>query len=219
MRKLLTWIVAGLLLPAYAQWAAASPQNSAPAAQPATAQPSAGQPSSAQAQPGPAPRAPIQPSPPPEAVQANATMQTFTSQEGRFSVLLPGTPQQKSQQIALQGGASSTLHQFWVELQGGKVTYMVMYNDYPPQVTSQGAQAVLAKVRDGAAKGKTLTSDASIEVNGVPGRAFTLTDSNGWNYSIHQFLAGQRLYQLIVVSNKAHPAQLTDQFMNSFRIR
>ncbi len=146
-------------------------------------------------------------------------MRTFISQEGRFSVMFPGSPQKKSQPIVLQGGTSSTLWQFWVELQSGQITYMVMYNDYPPQVVSAGAQNVLAKVRDGAAKGRTLTSDVTIELNGVPGRAYTLTDSNGWNYSIHQFLAGERLYQLIVVSNKTHPANLTDQFMNSFRIR
>jgi len=212
--KCSSWIVVVLVLPAGAVWAAASPQSSAPAVQP-----SAARPSTAQAQAGSASPAQTQPGAPPEAAQTTAALQPFTSQEGRFRVMLPGTPQQKSQQIALQGGGSCTLHQFWVELENGNVTYMVMYSDYPPDFVAGGAQDVLAKTRDGAAHGKTLTSDAAIELNGVPGRAFSITGKDGWNYTVHQFLDGRRLYQLIVVSGKNHSAILTDQFMSSFRIR
>ncbi len=217
MRKLSTqlstrlsiWFAAVLLLMASAAWAATSPQNSAPAAPPSAAQP----------QSGSASQAPTQPSAPPEATQATAAMQTFTSADGRFSVLLPGTPKQQSQQIALRGGASSTLYQFWVDLEDGSVTYMVMYNDYPSNYANDGAANVLARTRDGAANGKTLTSDVAINLNGVPGRAFTITDNDGWNYAVHQFFDGKRLYQLIVVFGKDHPATLTGQFMSSFRIQ
>jgi hypothetical protein len=145
-------------------------------------------------------------------------MQTFTAADGRFSVLLPGTPKQESQTIDLKGGGTTTLYQFWVELENNNVTYMVMYNDYTGDYANGAPQTTLATTRDGAVNGKTLTSDVEINLNGVPGRAFTATDSTGYNYSVHQFLAGKRLYQLIVVGNKDHPATLTDQFMNSFRI-
>jgi len=159
-----------------------------------------------------------QSAPPDGAAQATATMQTFTSADGRFSVLLPGTPKQETQQVSLQGGGASTLYEFSVDLENDNVTYMVMYNDYPANYANEAPQTTLARTRDGAAKDKTLTSDTAIDLNGVPGRAFTLTDKDGWLYSVHQFLNGKRLYQLIEVNSKDHPATLTDQFMNSFRM-
>jgi hypothetical protein len=142
----------------------------------------------------------------------------YSSLDGRFSVTFPGgTVKQETEQIALQGGGSSTLYEFWVELDNNNVSYLVMYNDYPPNFADDGAEAVLARTRDGAVKDKTLTSDVVIDLNGIPGRAFTCTDKD-WNYSVHQFLAGKRLYQLIVVSNSDHPAAYADEFMNSFKI-
>jgi hypothetical protein len=146
-------------------------------------------------------------------------MQSFASSDGRFSVQFPGSPKQEKEAIPLQGSDTSTLFEFYVELEDNNVSYMVMYNDYPEGYATGAPQDVLANVRDGSVKNKTMTSDAEISLNGVPGRAFTATDSKGWSYSVHQFLSGKRLYQLIVVSNKDHPAPLTEQFMNSFRIQ
>lgn len=154
----------------------------------------------------------------PAAVQPEPQMQTFTSAEGRFSVQIPGAPKLDTESVKLQGNDSSTLYEFWVEMDNGMVSYMVMYNDYPANYANDAPQSVLARTRDGAVKGKTLTSDVAIELNGVPGRAFTANDDK-WNFTVHQFLAGKRLYQLIVVVGKDHAAPLTDQFMNSFRIQ
>jgi hypothetical protein len=142
--------------------------------------------------------------------------QSFSSPAGRFSALFAGTPKQDSQTIQLKGGGSTTLYQFWVELENNNISYMIMYNDYTADYANGDPQSVLVTTRDGAVSGKTLLSDAVINLNGVPGRAFTATDPNGWNYTVHQFLKGKRLYQLIVVSTAAHPATLTDQFMSSF---
>jgi len=159
----------------------------------------------------------VPPPPPPPAPATNQPV-PYTSADGRFSVTFPGgTVKQETEPVALQGGGSSTLYEYWVELEGGSVTYMVMYNDYAPDYANDGATNVLARTRDGAVKGKTLTSDVAIDLNGVPGRAFTCSDKD-WNYSVHQFLSGKRLYQLIVVWGNDHPATATDEFMNSFRI-
>lgn len=145
-------------------------------------------------------------------------MQPYTSNEGRFTVQFPaGEVKQDTQPVSLQDGASSTLYEFWVEADGGNISYMVMYNDYPPNAANDGAANVLMRTRDGAIKGKTLTSDVAIDLHGTPGRAFTCSDDK-WDYSVRQFLNGKRLYQLIVVSAKDHPAALTTQFMNSFSI-
>lgn len=156
---------------------------------------------------------PVVPAPP-----SVTGMIAFTSAEGRFSLELPGTPQQAAKPLTLQGGGASTLHQFWVDLDNDNITYMVIYNDYPADYASASPQELLQTMRDGVVREKTLTSDVPMELFGVPGRAFTALDKDGWQYAVHQFLDGTRLYQLIVVNNKDHPAARTEQFMNSFRI-
>src|SRR6185437_12632694 len=165
---------------------------------------------------------PQQAAPPAQAVVPAAPgvtgMEAFTSTEGLFSVELPGTPKQAAKPFSLLGGEASTLHQFWVDLDSDNITYMVIYNDYPADYASAAPRELLQTMRDGVVRDKTLTSDVPMDLFGVPGRAFTALDKDGWQYAVHQFLDGTRLYQLIVVNNKEHPAPRTEQFMNSFRI-
>ncbi len=156
--------------------------------------------------------------PPEPTVQAPASMQAFAAPDGRFKILLPGTPKQQTKPITLEGGVASTLHQFWVDMDGDNVTYMVIYNDFPTDYANGSPQDLLESTRDGMVADKTLTSDVPIDLYGVPGRSFTASDKQGWLYAVHQFFDGNRLYQLIVVDDSAHPAILTEQFMNSFRI-
>lgn len=154
----------------------------------------------------------------PSASQAADSMQPFTSAEGRFSVDLPGAPQQVAKPLALQGGGASTLHQFWVDIDNDNITYMVIYNDYPADYATAAPEELLETMRDGVVRDKRLTSDVPIDLYGTPGRAFTAIDKDGWQYAVHQFLDGSRLYQLIVVNSKGHPAATTEHFLNSFRI-
>lgn len=170
------------------------------------------------AQDGAAPQQESKSAPPRATVQATADMQPFTSAEGRFSVELPGAPQQAAKPLALQGGGASTLHQFWVDIDDDNITYMVIYNDYPADYATAAPEELLQTMRDGVVRDKKLTSDVPIDLYGTPGRAFTAIDKDGWQYAVHQFLDGSRLYQLIVVNSKGHPAATTEQFLNSFRI-
>ena len=170
------------------------------------------------AQDGAAPQQESKSAPPRATVQATADMQPFTSAEGRFSVELPGAPQQAAKPLALQGGGASTLHQFWVDIDDDNITYMVIYNDYPTDYATAAPEELLQTMRDGVVRDKKLTSDVPIDLYGTPGRAFTAIDKDGWQYAVHQFLDGSRLYQLIVVNSKGHPAATTEQFLNSFRI-
>jgi hypothetical protein len=145
-------------------------------------------------------------------------MQPYSSDEGRFSVQFPsGEVKHDTESVKLNDGASSTLHEFWVAQADGNVSYMVIYNDYPPNYTSGDPQTFLANTRDGAVKGDTVLSDMAISLNGVPGREFSTKDDK-WNYTMRQFLKGNRLYQLIIVSNPDHPATQTSDFLDSFRI-
>jgi len=145
-------------------------------------------------------------------------MQTFTSADGRFSILFPGAPKQDSQVINLKNGDSTTIYQFSAEADTGNTSYILMYNDYSAAVVADSPQALLGRTRDGAVAGKTLLTDVVIDLNGVPGRAYTAVDSDGYNYDVHEFLAGTRFYQLIITTSKGFTATRRDAFMNSFRI-
>jgi len=145
-------------------------------------------------------------------------LQPYTSTDGRFTVSFPQAEvKQDTEQAKFKDGGSTPLYEFWVEVDGGNVSYMVMYNDYPADYANDGADAVLARTRNGAVGSKTLLSDMAINLNGVPGREFTVKDDK-WNFTVRQFLSGKRLYQLIVVSNPDHPAAQTSDFLNSFKI-
>lgn len=144
--------------------------------------------------------------------------QSYTSNEGGFSVTFPGsTPVDKAtESIPYKDGTTGSINEFSVELDSGHISYMLMYNDYRADQANGDAQSVLANTRDGAVSGKTLLTDNAITLNGIPGRAFTAKDDT-WNYSVRQYLKGKRLYQLIVVSASGHPALETDAFFNSFK--
>lgn len=148
---------------------------------------------------------------------ALATMQTFTSADGRFSIQFPGTPAQTSQDVTLKNGQVTKLYQFTAEDDNGNASYIVMYNDYPPDAINTAPQNFLMQRRDRAVAKKTLLSDAEISLSGVPGRAYTASD-NEWQYDMRQFLSGVRFYQLIITTAKGHPPARRDIFMSSFKI-
>lgn len=144
-------------------------------------------------------------------------LQSFSSPEGRYSILFPGTPVQDTQTVNLKDGSSTVLYQATVGLESGNVAYLAVYSDYPDSYVAGDPQRLLASTRDSAISGKTLLTDEPISLNGVPGRAFTAKDDT-WNYRVRQYIKGHRLYQLIIVSNSTHPATVSDQFVNSFTI-
>jgi len=160
----------------------------------------------------------VVPQPQSDTTTAVAQMQPYTSTDGRFSVLFPGSPTQNAQPVALSDTESMTLHQF--RFDGNNLSYMVMYNDYPAKYVAGEPQSILESVRDGSTESlkSTLTSDGPIDLNGVPGRAFQLTDKDGITYVARDFLDGQRLYQVIVTVAAGSSATQAEDFLNSFRI-
>lgn len=146
-------------------------------------------------------------------------MHQFLSPDGRCSLMMPGIPQYQSEQVPLKTGENVQMNEYYIELENKNVSYMLMYNDYPPDVANLTADVMLERFRDGAVSGKTLLTDEAINLNGVPGRAFTSRDKDGWLYDVHQFFVNKRLYQLIIVTNKDYTATYRDAFMNSFQIK
>jgi hypothetical protein len=156
------------------------------------------------------------PSSTPAAAEPN--LQQFTSPDGHFRTLFPGTPSTETQNVPLQGGATAVMNEWYVETDNHNVSYMLMYNDYPANYANGTPEDMLIKFRDGAIANKTLLTDAPISLNGVPGRAFTCKDSDGWLYDVHHYFLNKRLYQIIIVSAPNFTPFYRDAFMNSFTI-
>ena len=155
---------------------------------------------------------------PQAAAPAGAPVQTYTSTDGRFSVLFPGTPKLEAQPIHLKNGETTTLYEFEFSADDDKASYIVMYNDYAADVIAGAPDALLQRTEAGAVVGKTLLTETAIDLHGVPGRAYTAKDSDGYNYDVHEFLSGTRFYQLIITTAKGDSATHRDLFMNSFSI-
>jgi hypothetical protein len=150
--------------------------------------------------------------------------QPFTSADGRFSVLFPETPQQSSQP---SNGANDeedpgmgTVYMFSANAENSNISYTVSYSDVAPDlVKALSPQGLMYKEEEFLNAGTTVISEQNINLNGVPGHAWTDTVSDGINSSNREFLAGNRLYTLMVVAQKGYTATHADQFMNSFRIQ
>ena len=85
-----------------------------------------------------------QPKPP-----VDQALEMRTSNEGRFSILMPkGQDQKTSQQVTTPVG-KITLFIHGIELPGKKGSVVVMYNDYPPAGLRPGADVVLDAAREG----------------------------------------------------------------------
>jgi len=104
---------------------------------------------------------------------ADPSLQRFVSSEGRFSVLMPGTPTSQIVPVPSGPGKTTNLFEFSLSLENGDVRYLVTYYDYPPGMNPGTPEATLEAYRDGITIGKTLLSDKATVLNGVTGRAFT----------------------------------------------
>src|SRR6185369_7027099 len=125
---------------------------------------------------------------------AQAQMTKFVSQEGRFSVLMPGTPEKSTQQKTSSTGEVLQLYQFAVRLTFTDV-YSVSYNDYPPlgEVTPQ---RLLQMTVDNARRSMTVISDRSFTFQGLPARRFKVTNGN-LVLDILLVMKGTRYYQVM----------------------
>jgi len=140
---------------------------------------------------------------------------SFTSLEGRFTADFPGTPKEGS-----TNSDGMILHRFVVELPGGEVAYMVMYNDLPPGAGAAGPQFLLEAV---ASKfGERVKSRKNIQINGHTGMELEWTKKEGgqtWFLTDRIYLVENRMYQVMVTTTrgKIDPVSTT-RFLDSFRL-
>ncbi len=146
----------------------------------------------------------------------------YTSAAGKYSVMLPGRPTEKDENVATPIGPI-TAHTAIAE-DGRRVGYGVVFADYPPNLVQSGnVDAIL----EGACNGKVaaisgqITDKRTIAVDGHPGRRIRFNarvpeEANGISKI---FLVNNRLYDVFVVGTPATlDATAADAFLDSFKL-
>ena len=142
---------------------------------------------------------------------------TFTSEEGRFSALLPSTPISRNR---LLPASQITLHEFLCR--DGAALYAVIYADLPADETQHLSAEEILTIGDNAMlklTSSTLISKSRLALGGYPGHAMITNRHNGQERLRHTYLAGARLFTLDVVQplGQAQSAD-ADKFFKSFAL-
>ena len=125
----------------------------------------------------------------------------LTSEEGRFSVLIPGNPVEEMQTIDSSAGPVSQ-YLFSVQKAGNEL-YVCAYNDFPDYIVDD-YQVAFDAGRDGILRGTEgqIVDEQDLDIDGHPGRALTITrtiEGVEARQQVHFYLVENRLYQLLVI--------------------
>jgi len=168
--------------------------------------------------PAPAPPRPTPtPTKAPSATEDDSGWVNFKSPLGRFSVLVPETPQDKTETTQSEHGPYTT-HLFVVR--DPKNVYLIGWVDYDPSFNFN-RQAELEANRDNFVKGisATLVATRATTIDGYPAIEFTAETSDR-TFKSRVYMVGRRPYQIVVGYPKDDPdAEATSRFFNSFKVQ
>lgn len=139
----------------------------------------------------------------------------FNSDEGRFSVLVPDTPTEKSETKDTTHGPYTT-HLFIVR---GSTVYLIGWVDYDPSFNFN-RQAELEANRDNFVKGlnATLLTTRATVINGYSAIEFS-AETPEKIFKSRVFLVGRRPYQIVIGSPKGTDDTVNvNRFFNSFKV-
>ena len=143
---------------------------------------------------------------------------TYTSPEGRYSVLMPSQPKLQSQQAT---GADGSIFQQYMAMASDSsgAFYAVGYFDVG------GPGFSLDQARDGAVKDGTLLSERNLTLGDSPGREvrYLAKDPHGNEGFVvaRLYRVGQRLYMVMYIVPKSAGQELPDKavkYFDSFQV-
>jgi hypothetical protein len=156
--------------------------------------------------------------PPVTAMDASGWIK-FSSDEGRFSVLVPDSPNEKTETTDSQHGPYTT-HLFVVKATTtNPVVYLIGWVDYDPSFNFNRA-AELEANRDNFVKGlnATLLTTRTTVINGYSAIEFTAETSDRV-FKSRVLLVGRRPYQIVIGSPKGtDDTANVSKFFNSFKV-
>lgn len=149
-------------------------------------------------------------------------LKPYTSNAGRFTVLLPGRPIIQVRTFKVPGGKMD-VHLFTAE-EGNHASYVVSYYDFAVSTANVDPREVAASATQGAVKsvGGAVRHVADIAIQGYIGREVEAEVSKGPGLLMRgrAVLVQQRVYMLYILwpkSEASGPNRAT-RFLNSFRV-
>lgn len=144
----------------------------------------------------------------------------FRSQEGRFSVLLPGTPTEGKESVDTALGPIE-VHKFMIQV-SSELACGVVYNDYPEAIVWQVNQAQLLDiVRDGvvqSVQGK-LRSERKVPLTSSPVREIVVDVGEEGTIRARLYLVEQRGYQVMAITgHNKESSKDVEKFLDSFKL-
>ncbi|MFH7030913.1 MAG: hypothetical protein ACHBN1_37605 [Heteroscytonema crispum UTEX LB 1556] len=170
------------------------------------------------------PKQTLTPAKPEASEAAQSQWKLFTAPDGRFTVLMPGTPTTVNQtQKTFMGEINLQLVIGQPPKQ--EVAYVVAYNDFPdsygqmadPQEVLSNAQAMALKTT----QSNLLTQRDIRSSNGHPGKEIEYLNPGGKVTRNRMYFAEGRLYQVMVITTKKQQKTLAATmtgFLNSFNV-
>lgn len=155
-------------------------------------------------------------------LDAPPTWTEFSSEAGRFSILMPAKPNYVTQTLETGQGRFEH-HVFVATVRGGLLSCFVDYVDLPKQLgDAKNADSLFDLARDEFIKGAQaqLERETNITLDGHPGREVRMRVYGGQE-RLRVFLINGRLYQISItlVNKDAMPEEETiEKFVKSFKI-
>jgi hypothetical protein len=149
----------------------------------------------------------------PRAATGQASWKELRSDDGRFVVLMPGTPKESR-----MSNAGISLTQYVLETELGY--FMVSWNDMPPTATPG---QVLDNMRDGVLRrspGTRVLGEKQITIEGHPGREVQIgKDGMPGVMLVRLYVVEKRLYTMMTGSDDTPQGAVErDRFLGSFRL-
>lgn len=142
---------------------------------------------------------------------------TFNSAPGRFSVLMPEIPTDKTETVPSDPGPYTT-HLFIVR--GGKSVYLLGWVDYDPNFNFNPTRE-LDMNRENFIKGvnATLINNRNVTLDGYQAIEFT-AETADTVFKSRVYMVGRRPYQLVVGTAKGlDDSSNANRFFESFKVR
>jgi hypothetical protein len=155
------------------------------------------------------------------ALRAEDKFKPFTSNEGKFTVLMSGTPKEQKQTVKA-GGVDVTTHLFLCEIDPNRAV-IVSFNEIPGVAGNPAAVDKILEATPGllnsTAKGKVLSVN-KISLGKSPGREVQIELPEGKGImKVNVYLVGSRLYQVLGIGPESfvRSPQL-DRYYKSFKV-
>jgi len=155
--------------------------------------------------------------PRPNTTTDNGGWVKYTSDEGRFSVLMPVAPEEKTETTPSDHGPYTT-HLFVAK--DTVNVYLIGWVDYDPSFNFN-RQSELDANRDNFVKGinATLTASRSLTLDGYQALEFS-AETGDRVFRSRVYMVGRRPYQIVIgVPKESEDTASVNRFFNSFKVK